>query len=116
MNIKKISKYLAIVPASCTSSSCGLCEFVTLIDNLIKFALFALILPVCVIAFITAGIFLLSSVGNPQRIERGKKIFLYALWGLILAFVAFLVVHIILVTLVDPSYINFKNGITFPGC
>lgn len=131
MNMKKISKYLlivafiavpsivfaqGIVPAGCQTGPCGFCDFVTLIDNLIKFALFVIILPVCVIAFITAGIILLSAVGNPQKIERGKKIFFYALWGLILAFAAFLIIHIILVVLVDPGAFPFQNGLSFPGC
>lgn len=132
MDIKKISKYLliagiffvpafvsaqpGIVPEGCRASSCSVCQFVTLIDRLIQFALFYLILPVCVIAFITAGVLLLSSAGSPQKIERGKSIFFYALWGLILAFAAFLVIHIILVTLVDSDYLNFNNGISFPEC
>lgn len=116
MNMQKISKYLAIVPANCLSGPCHLCDFVTLVDNLVKFALFALILPVCVIAFITAGIFLLTAAGSPEKIEKGKKIFWYAFWGLILAFAAFLIVHIILATLIDPGYLKFENGIGFPGC
>lgn len=104
------------MPAGCTSSSCSPCQFVELIDNLIRQALFYLILPVCVVAFIGAGILWLSSVGNPQKIEKGKNIFFYALWGLILAFAAYLIIHIILVMLVDPNFLDFENGLTFPTC
>ena len=106
---------LGLVP--CTGgTACSFCEFIQLIDNLVYYALFYLILPACVVAMIMAGLKLLLAVGDPQKLQQGKSILKFALLGLFMAFVAYVFIHTILIALINPEYISIEHALTFPGC
>lgn len=83
-----------IVPCK---DDCDFNDFMTLINNVIKFMLFYLALPICAIMFAYAG-FLMVTAGESASEARtkAKGIFMNALIGLLIATTCWIVVHSIL--------------------
>ena len=82
----------------CDGTNARPCDFnalMTLIDNIIKFILFNLALPIAAIMFAIAG-FLLITTGGADGKTRAKNIFTNTVIGLIFAAGAFLIVKTIL--------------------
>lgn len=94
-------------------NNCNMCDLITTIDKIVKFLTLDLALPVAIIAFIISGIMLMTASGNPQQIEKGRKIFGQVFIGLIIAFGAWLFVNTILGSLMAGE---FKVWNTFPEC
>src|SRR3989338_7141720 len=64
---------------------CTPCHLWEMADRIIKFILI-LALPVLVVSLIWGAILFLTAVGNPQQIERGKKVMWNAIIGVLIAF------------------------------
>ncbi|MCF7835686.1 MAG: hypothetical protein K9M15_01015 [Candidatus Marinimicrobia bacterium] len=92
---------------------CGVCDFVTLVDKVIKFLLNILILPACVIALIVAGILILTATGDPAKIQKGKDIFKYAIIGIIIAYGAWIAIDTLLGKILSSEYYYWQD---FPEC
>lgn len=75
--------------------------FFTIINGLLLFAG-----AVAVLFLIIGGFRYVVSAGNPDQVEGAKKTILYAILGLIIIFIAFLLVQVLLGTVlkVDPNY------------
>lgn len=94
-----------IVPCK---DDCDFNDFMTLINNVIKFMLFYLALPICAIMFAYAG-FLMVTAGESASEARtkAKGIFWNAVVGLVIAVTCWIVVHSILKILgYDGSWIG----------
>lgn len=63
-------------------------SFEQLLDAILTFLAFYLAPPVAVIMILTAGFYFATAAGNPDKIEKGKKIILWTLVGLIIVFSA----------------------------
>lgn len=79
--------------------SCTLCHLYVLAKNVIDFGLFDLALPIAVIMLLIGGIILLTSMGSPEKLTRGKAILVNTLIGLVIAFAAWIIIATLLGTL-----------------
>ncbi len=95
-----------LVPCGTTGTpDCDTCLLLKLVENLISFTLFELIMPFTVIAVLVGGFLLLFSGGSEKMVSTGKQIVLYAILGFVVAFVSWVVVD---------EIISFFAGETFP--
>ncbi len=97
-------------------TQCTLCDIIVLINNIVRFLLFYLALPIGVIAMLASGFFFLTAGGSEQQIQRGKDAFKYAVFGLLIAFGAWLIIDTILRGLVSETFFRGFIWNEFPGC
>ncbi len=87
------------------------CDFnyaLTLINNVVKFILFGLAIPLAAIMFMYAGFEMVTAGGSEEKAGKARRIFTNAVIGLALAAAAWLIVELILTTLgYDGSWIGF---------
>ena len=93
--------------------ACDFCAFSQMVSNLMNYALFAVALPVGVVAIIIAGGIFITAGGSPQKVDLAKKTLLYAVIGLFIAFGAWLIIDATLGALLSPGYRPWHQ---FPGC
>lgn len=78
-----------------TIRECGWEELLILVDQITLFCIYlCAILGTLSIAY--AGWLMLSSVGNPSKVEKAKKVFGKVIWGIIIVLIAYLLVKFIL--------------------
>ena len=75
---------------------CNFQGFMQLIDNIMKFILFSLAVPIAAIMFAYAGFKLVTSGGSAEAKTRAKTIFSHAVFGIVIAAGAWLIVKTIL--------------------
>ena len=96
-----VSLAKGLVP-DCPSTGCGWTEFMTLINNVIHFILFYLVIPIAAIMFFYAGFELVTSGGSTEKRGTAKKVFTNAVIGLVIAAGAWLIIHTIL-SILNPT-------------
>lgn len=79
---------------TCTED-CGFKEFIELVNRVINLLLY-FALTLAVISFMYAGFLLLFSGGNESKLSDAKSIFWKVLTGIIIAFLAWTIVHFVL--------------------
>lgn len=88
---------ISLVP--CTgvgTSECTFQKLMEMINRIINFVLFILILPIAAIIFAYAGILYISSAASPSNKEKAKGIFGTVVVGLIVALGAWIIINTIL--------------------
>ena len=76
---------------------CGFGEFLNLVNRVVSFILFSLVVPIAAIMFFYAGFIMITSGGeSADGRTKAKKIFTNAVIGLVLAAAAWLIVNTIL--------------------
>ena len=88
-----------------TATECGLCDFGTLIQNLINYLLI-LAVPISIALFAWAGILYFTSVQNPKQIGTAKRLFKSVFIGFALALASWLIIQTILTGLLDPTFLG----------
>jgi hypothetical protein len=93
----------------CTDSgSCDFDAFMTLINNVISFILYDMVIPIAAIMFAYAGFLLVTSAGSSGAKTKMKSVFTNTVLGLIFAVGAFLIIRTILSILgYEGSWIGF---------
>jgi hypothetical protein len=87
---------------------CNFKDAMTLVNTIITFILFSLVLPVSAIMFAYAGFKLVTSGGSTEARSKAKSIFTSALIGLVIAAAAWLIIRTILSILgYDGAWIGF---------
>lgn len=87
---------------------CGFKHVLTLVNKVIRFILFVLVVPIAAIMFAYTGFLLLTSGGDPGKKKKAKEIFANVFWGLIIAAAAWLIIRTILSLLgYDGAWIGF---------
>ncbi len=87
---------------------CNFNDLMTLVDNVIKFILYYLAVPISAIMFFYAGFLLVTSGGSTENRGRAKSIFTNTAKGLIFIAAAYLIVKQILSILgYNGSWIGF---------
>ncbi len=96
----------------CDNSSGNLCDFnalMKLVNTVIKFILYDMVIPIAAIMFVYAGFELVTSGGSTEKRGIAKKVFTNAVIGLIIAVAAFLIIRTILSILgYSGSWIGFN--------
>ncbi len=102
-----ISLAEGLVPCD-TGASCDFNAFMTLINKVIHFILFDMVIPIAAIMFAYAGFLLITSGGSPEAKTKMKSVFTNTVLGLIIAVAAFLIIRTILSILgYEGSWIGF---------
>lgn len=83
----------------CVGDPCTLCDLSILADRFTRFLLFNVMLPIAALMILVGGVMLLTARDNQQRQTQGKAVLWYAVWGMIIAFAAWLIVSTFLATL-----------------
>lgn len=90
------------------ANSCGFNDLFTLVNNVINFVLYSMVIPIAAIMFAYAGFELVTSGGSTEKRGIAKKVFTNAVIGLIISAAAWLIVHTILSILgFDATWIGF---------
>tara|TARA_B100000745_G_scaffold74148_2_gene44704 strand:+ start:2067 stop:2999 length:933 start_codon:yes stop_codon:yes gene_type:complete len=94
--LPNVSLAQQIVPEACDDpATCGTCEFVDLINNLIQFILwFATIAATIMILY--GGFRLVTSQGSVEALKKAKSIITNVVIGYVLALAAFLIINTLL--------------------
>jgi len=93
---------------------CSISCFYVLLDNIMRFLLYYISLPLAATAFMIAGIMLVLG-GSEKAIARGKSILVSTVIGLLIAFGAWLIIDMILGNLLSPGYKPW-NKFPSPQC
>lgn len=95
--------FAALVPYACEDpNTCGTCELVSVINNIIQFVVQISTL-LAVAAFIYAGFLMVTSQGNEGQITRAKGIFTNVVIGLVIILAAFIIVNTVLAGLLKTG-------------
>lgn len=86
-----------------TSSFCTWSDLVggsgSLVARVTNFALFGFAVPLAVAFFIWGGIKMITSGGNEGRFKEGKEVITGVLWGLLIAFGAWIIINTVIAIL-----------------
>jgi hypothetical protein len=85
---------------------CHFSDLLLLADKIINFLLLDLLVPIAILAFIYGGFLMITAQGDPGQLKQGKDIFFNTVIGFVIAFGAWIIVHLILTTLVDSEFIG----------
>lgn len=77
-------------------TQCGFNDLMTLINNVVNFVLFDMVVPIAAIMFAYAGVLLIFSGGDTGKRSKAKSIFINVAIGFIIAIAAWLIVEFIL--------------------
>ena len=96
---------------SCDNSTAHPCDWtalMSLVNNIINFILYYMAIPIAAIMFAYAGFELVSSGGSSEKRGMARKVFTNAVFGLVLAAAAWLIVKLVLKILGwDGAFIGF---------
>jgi hypothetical protein len=97
----------SLVP--CDGLDCDFKKLIQLVNNVINFILFIMVVPIAAIMFAYAGFLLLTSGGEASQKTKAKKIFANVGIGFIIAVASWLIINLLLTLLgYDGSWIGFK--------
>lgn len=96
-------------------NSCDFDDFMEIINRLINFVLFVLATPLFAILIMYAGFLYMFDAGSEKNVSKAKSIFKNAIFGYLIALVAWLTVKTILVTLGfnGTMFLTFINSNLF---
>jgi len=105
-----------IVPCgTSTTPDCKLCHLWLLASNVINFITFTLAIPIAILSFVAAGVLFMISGGNENRIGLAKSIFTNTIIGIVIIFLAWLIVDTLLKSIAGSGgVIGAWNS--FPAC
>ncbi|KKQ20794.1 MAG: hypothetical protein US33_C0012G0007 [Parcubacteria group bacterium GW2011_GWC1_36_9] len=81
------------------NNPCSFKDALTLINTVIKFILFKLVVPISAVMFFYAGFLMVTSGGSTEARGKAKNIFSNAVYGLVIAAGAWLIIRTILLIL-----------------
>jgi len=91
-----------------TECTWGFKEIMTLINTVISFILFKMVVPISAMMFCYAGFLLLTSGGEASQKTKAKNIFTNVVIGLIIAAASWLIIKLVLSVLgYDGAWIGF---------
>ena len=86
-----------LVPCDNSASSpCGFPQLMTLVNNVINFILYGMVIPIAAILFTYAGFEMVTSGGSTEKRGLAKKVFTNVVIGLIISMACWLIVKLLL--------------------
>jgi len=86
----------ALVPCGCDSCPCTLCHFFLLLDRVVDFLILEIVPIAATLMLVVGGVMFLTSAGNPNTVEKAKKIMTSVIFGLMIIFTAWLIINTLL--------------------
>jgi len=78
------------------STNCGFAQLLTLVNNIIYFILYGMVIPIAAILFAFAGFELVTSGGSTEKRGIAKKVFTNVVIGLVIAMACWLIVELLI--------------------
>jgi hypothetical protein len=94
--------------AECECEPCTLCHLFVLFKRIVDFLAKDILFPLAVLMIIIGGVMFLTAAGSPERIGTAKKILTSTVMGLVIIFLAWLIVDTIIMVL-TPANSPFRN-------
>lgn len=88
---------------------CTLCHFFVLFKNAIDFLLFRIVPPVAVLMLVIGGVMFFGAGANPATLEKAKKLITSAIMGLVIIFIAWIVINSFLMFIGVEEWTGLKN-------
>ncbi len=106
-----------IIPCATKANDtpCTFDDFIKLIGNVFNFLVFKLVVPVATLAIAYAGIIYVTNPTNSSKRDQAKGILTGAVWGIVLALGAYVIVTTIVKTLIRPESESGYNFDRFIG-
>jgi hypothetical protein len=97
--------------AECECAPCTLCHLFVLFKRIVDFATINILFPLAVLMIVVGGVMFLTAAGDPGRIGTAKKILSSVAIGLLIIFLAWLIVDTIImfITKSDSPFRNWKE-------
>ena len=90
--------------------SCQLCHLFTLLDNIVDFVLFRIILPLATLLLVFGGILFIFSAENPENVKKGRAILTSVVIGLIIIFAAWLIINAFFTLMGVAEWTGLREG------
>ena len=92
--------FLSFTPVSAALVNCGnegqdpctFNDFMAMINGVIDFVLFSIVPPIAVVTIVIAAINLMTSSGDPSKLEQAKKTLIWIVLGLVVVYGAWAIV------------------------
>jgi hypothetical protein len=97
--------------AECECAPCTLCHLFVLFKRIIDFLAKDVLFPLAVLMIVVGGVMFLTAAGDPGRIGTAKKILTSVVIGLVIIFLAWLIVDTIIM-FITPAGSPFQNWST----
>ena len=88
-------------PDGTTFIPCTFCHGFMIFDRIIHFILGVLIPAIALIVIVSAGVYMITSAGNPEKVNKGKSTLTYAVLGLFLAYFSWAIITVIVSSFMD---------------
>ncbi|HDO23841.1 MAG TPA: hypothetical protein ENG99_01340 [bacterium] len=82
-------------------AACNFCDLFILVETVIYFLMLEITLPLAVIALLYGGIMWITAGGDEAKITKGRNAIKYAVYGMIVAFGAWLIIDTVLKALLS---------------
>lgn len=80
----------------------GTTDIPTIVGNIIS-AILGLVGVIALVMFVWGGLLWMTSAGNPERVEKGKKTLIWATIGIVVIFSAYALVNTVIQTLANAQ-------------
>ena len=100
-----------LVPPCGISGDCTACDLVAITGSVSEIVLYALA-GVTVLTVVVAGIYWLTSTGNPEKVQRGKEIFIGSFTGVAITLGAYVIVNFVIQGLAGAANLS-SPGVLF---
>ena len=95
----------------CECCPCTLCHLFVLFKKIVDFITIDVLFPLAVLMIVVGGVMFLTAAGDPGRIGTAKKILTSVIIGLVIVFLAWLIVDTIIM-FITPANSLFQNWST----
>jgi len=89
---------------------CQLCHLFVLLDTIVDFVLFKIILPLATLLLVLGGILFIFNAENPENVTKGKAILTSVVIGLIIIFAAWLIINSFVMLIGVSEWTGLREG------
>ncbi len=90
--------------------ACQFSDLVILLNNIINFLLFSVMIPAATLSIAVIGFQYLAAAGNPGKLAKVHELFKDVLWGIFLALAAYSIIELIFSVLTKAGTIPSITG------
>lgn len=92
------------------TKQCQLCHLFVLLDNIVDFVLFKIVLPLATLLLVIGGILFIFSAENPENVTKGRAILTSVVIGLIIIFAAWLIINSFVMLIGVSEWTGLREG------
>jgi hypothetical protein len=113
-----LSAQAALVPCGPgLGKECQFCDLITLVENVINFALYNIAIPLVVIMVVWGGLTIMTAGDSADKVAKGRKIIQSAIIGVFIALGAWMIINMVLSAIGGGSFKPWEWGeVRFSAC